>query len=52
MKVRKEKFDELLQQMLKQKPEKTTAIKGKPGNLEPIIPAPKPSAPRSAPHKA
>jgi hypothetical protein len=28
----------LLQKMLQQAPEKTSAIKGKPGNLEPIIP--------------
>ena len=38
MKVEKEKFDDLLQRMLKQEPEKTSAIKGKTGNLEPIIP--------------
>jgi hypothetical protein len=46
MKVEKDQFDALLQKMLKQSPEKTSAIKGKPGNLEPIIPAPKTSAPR------
>ena len=39
MQVEKDQFDALLQKMLKQKPEKTSAIKGKPGNLEPIIPA-------------
>ncbi len=39
MKVEKDKFDALLQKMLKQEPEKTSAIKGKPGNQEPIIPA-------------
>ena len=43
MKVEKEQFDALLQRMLQQKPEKTSAIKGKPGNLEPIVP------PRTAP---
>ena len=46
MKVDKEQFDALLQRMLQQKPEKTTAIKGKPGNQGPIIPAPKPTEPR------
>ena len=46
MKVEKEQFDALLQKMLRQKPEKTSAIKGKPGNQEPIIPAPKPTEPR------
>jgi hypothetical protein len=45
MKVEKEKFAALLQKMLKQKPEKTSAIKGKPGNKGPII-APKPSRSR------
>ena len=32
MKVEKDQFDALLQKMLQQKPEKTSAIKGKPGN--------------------
>ena len=40
MQIEKEKFDDLLQKMLKQKPEKTSAIKGKPGSTGPIIPAP------------
>lgn len=35
MRVEKEKFDELLGKMLKQKPERTSAIRGKPGNLHP-----------------
>ena len=38
MKVDKSQFDDLLQRMLNQEPEKTTAIKGKAGNLDPIIP--------------
>jgi hypothetical protein len=41
MKVDKNKFDELLNRLLKQKPEKTQAIKGTPGNLKPIVPAKK-----------
>jgi hypothetical protein len=45
MKVEKEQFDALLQKMLQQKPEKTSAIKGKPGSTEPIIPD-KPAEPR------
>ena len=43
MKVEKEKFDALLRRMLKQKPEKTSAIKGKPGKPAPIIPKPQSS---------
>jgi hypothetical protein len=43
MKVDKEKFDALLGQLLKQKPEKTQVIKGTPGNLKPIVPKPTPS---------
>lgn len=38
MKVEKEQFDALLQRMLRQKPEKTSTIKGKPGKPVPIIP--------------
>ena len=45
MKVEKDQFDALLQKMLQQKPEKTSAIKGKPGNKGPII-ASKPVPPR------
>ena len=41
MKVDKDKFDALLGRLLKQQPEKTQAIKGKPGNLKPIVPAKK-----------
>lgn len=44
MKVDKDKFDSLLRRMLKQKPEKTQAIKGPKQQPRPIIP--KPSAPR------
>jgi hypothetical protein len=43
LKVEKDQFDELLAKMLQQKPEKTSAIKGKPGNQEPIIKAPTPA---------
>jgi hypothetical protein len=48
MKVDKERFDILLGKLLKQKPEKTQAIKGspKPKPREPIIPKPAPSEPR------
>lgn len=38
MRVEKEKFDDLLQKMLQQKPEKTSTIKGKPGKAGPVIP--------------
>ena len=43
--VAKEQFDGLLQRLLKQKPEKTQAIKGSPAPKphEPIIPKPHPS---------
>lgn len=41
MKVDKDKFDSLLSRLLKQKPEKTQAIKGTAGNLKPIVPAKK-----------
>lgn len=37
MKVEKEKFDELLQKMLTQKPEKTQTIKGSKQQPRPII---------------
>lgn len=47
MQVEKEPFDDLLRKMLDQKPEKTSTIKGKRGNLEPIVPPKK--APRSEP---
>ena len=47
MKVEKEQFDALLERMLQQKPEKTSEIKGKRGNLEPIVPPKK--APQSEP---
>ena len=43
MKVDKKQFDDLLQRMLKQKPEKTSAIKGKSGKPAPIIPKPQSS---------
>jgi hypothetical protein len=45
MKVDKEKFDSLLETLLKQKPEKTRDIKGSetPKTREPIIP-PKPQS--------
>jgi hypothetical protein len=43
MKVEKEQFDALLQRMLKQNPEKTSAIKGKPGKPTPIISKPQSS---------
>jgi hypothetical protein len=43
MKIEKEKFDDLLQRMLQQKPEKTSTIKGKPGKPAPIIPKPQSS---------
>lgn len=47
MKVDKNKFDALLQRLLKQKPEKTQTIKGEPNRREPIIPPkPRPSEPR------
>jgi exopolyphosphatase/pppGpp-phosphohydrolase len=46
MKVEKEKFDSLLQRLLRQKPEKTQAIKGTPKRREPIIPKPQSSEPR------
>jgi hypothetical protein len=46
MKVDKDKFDALLGRLLKQKPEKTQAIKGTAGEREPIIPKPRPSEPR------
>jgi len=46
MKVDKDKFDSLLERLLKQKPEKTQVIKGKPGERSPIIPKPQPSEPR------
>lgn len=48
MKVEKEKFDTLLQRLLKQKPEKTATIKGSPDPKprEPIIPKPHPLEPR------
>jgi hypothetical protein len=46
LQVEKEKFDDLLQRMLKQESAKTSAIKGKAGNLEPIIPPKK--APESS----
>ncbi len=45
MKVDKDKFDSLLSRLLRQKPEKTQAIKGSPTpqRREPIIPKPRPS---------
>jgi len=48
MEVDKDKFDSLLSRLIKQKPEKTTAIKGspEPKPREPIIPKPQPSEPR------
>jgi hypothetical protein len=48
MKVDKDKFDSLLGRLLKQKPEKASAIKGSPDPKprEPIIPKPRPSEPR------
>jgi hypothetical protein len=48
MKVDKDKFDGLLQRLLRQKPEKTQAIKGSPTSKprEPIIPKPRPSEPQ------
>lgn len=48
MKVDKDKFDSLLVRLLRQKPEKTEAIKGSPSPKphEPIIPKPRPSEPR------
>ena len=46
MKVEKEKFDTLLQRLLKQKPEKTATIKGESPKHGPIIPKPQPSEPR------
>jgi hypothetical protein len=46
MKVDKDKFDSLLGQLLKQRPEKTQVIKGTPGGRSPIIPKPRPSEPR------
>jgi hypothetical protein len=46
MKVEKEKFDSLLQRLLKQKPEKTKEIKGESPKGGPIISKPRPSEPR------
>jgi hypothetical protein len=49
MKVEKQKFDSLLQRLLQQKPEKSTAIKGTQQKQEPkrpIIPKPQSSEPR------
>jgi hypothetical protein len=48
VKVEKEKFDDLLHRMLKQDPEKTSAIKGKAGRPEPIIPPKKVPEPESS----
>jgi hypothetical protein len=48
MKVDKDKFDALLNRLLKQRPEKTQTIKGSPNPKprEPIIPKPHPSEPQ------
>jgi hypothetical protein len=46
MKIDKGQFDTLLQRLLQQKPEKTTAIKGTPKRREPIISKPQSSEPR------
>jgi hypothetical protein len=52
MKVDKDKFDSLLQRLLKQKREKTQAMKGSaaPKPREPIVPKPRPSEPDKARH--
>lgn len=46
MKVHKEKFDSLLQRLLRQKPEKTSAITSKKTGGKIIPPKPQPSEPR------
>ena len=46
MKVDKEKFDALLGRLMQARPQEGKAIKGEPGNVQPIIPAaPSPRAP-------
>ena len=49
MKVDKDKFDALLGRLMSTPPQLGKAIKGKAGNIKPIVPA---TPPPSTPHKA